>query len=146
MTCAISTARKDAIIEKVTAEVTHEAGQKLSFQWWTLNETFSQVRGPEGVTEVTKNQPAVALKVSTLVLTEKKIGMVNEAFREARAPLIADLLAHHNHLRRTKPDDWQDVIRGSRELDRLLELVRRSQPWQVGRYEVRLSLRLALAE
>ena len=69
--CAISVARKDAIVERITATVTHQNGQSTEFRWTSLSETFSQVRSAEGLTEVGRNQPAVALKVSTLVL---KIG------------------------------------------------------------------------
>ncbi|HEU5403855.1 MAG TPA: hypothetical protein VFU86_21040, partial [Terriglobales bacterium] len=82
LSCAISAERKDAVIERVTATITHQNGQVTAFRWMTLSETLSQVRSQEGIAEVGKNQSAVALKVNTLVLTEKQIGMQEQDFDE----------------------------------------------------------------
>jgi hypothetical protein len=143
LTCAISAARKDAVIERITALVTHERGQSTTFTWVTLNETFSQVRGPEGVTEVGKNQPAVALKVSTLVLTEKQIGMQEPAFDEGRNDRLAPLVELHNHLKKAHPADYAERTRASKEFADLVDFAKRNMPWQAGRYSVRLTLHLA---
>ena len=143
LTCAISASRKDAVIERLVATVTHERGQSIVFQWVTLNETLSQVRGPDGVTEVGKNQPAVALKVSTLVLTEKQIGMQAPSFEEERNVILNALVEQQSHLKKTEPEGWKDLVTKSKELADLVELYRRSQPWQIGQYSVRLTLHLA---
>src|SRR5258706_5590049 len=71
---AISTSRKDAVIERMTVEVRHEQGDTHLLTWVALNESFSEIRNPSGETlEVAKNQAAIALKISTLGLTEKKV-------------------------------------------------------------------------
>lgn len=141
--CAISADRKDAVIERITARVTHERGEVTEFYWTSLNETFSQVRSAEGVAEVTKNQPAVALKVSTLVLTEKQIGMQERAFDQEWRVLMSELTDLHNHLKRTQPQDYQNLTLKSKQFADLMAFAKKRFVWQEGRYTVALELRLA---
>jgi hypothetical protein len=56
MTLAISTSRKDAIIEKMVVEAKHEKGDTHTFTWVALNENFSDSE-PAGETSASKNQP-----------------------------------------------------------------------------------------
>lgn len=142
ITCAISAERKDGIIEMVTAQLRHERGQMNEFKWVTLNEVFSQVRSTEGIAEVSKNQPAIALKVSTLVLTEKQIAMRDASFDRESRPLIHTVTAHHDFLKKSDPDYQQKTIE-SEHFDALLTFARHRFPWQEGRYVVELELRLA---
>ena len=134
---------RNAVIERMTAGLVHERGHSTTFTWSSLNETFSQVRSPEGVAEVSKNQPAVALKVSTLLLTEKQIGMQEQAFDEAKNARLAPLVELHSYLKKSNPDDFEQKTLASKEFDDLIDFSKRSMVWQAGRYEVQLTLHLA---
>lgn len=140
--CAISADRKDAIVEKATIRLTHENGQATDFHWIFLNETFSQVKSPEGVSEVGRNQPAVALKVSTLVLTEKQIGLQERGFEEDSRALITALTDRHDHFKKTEPDHYQQLTLKSKEFADLIAFAAKRFVWQEGRYTVRLALRV----
>jgi len=129
-------------VEKVTIRMTHENGQATDFHWMFLNETFSQVKTAEGVSEVGRNQPAVALKVSTLVLTEKQIGLQERGFEEDSRGLIAALIDRHDHFKKTEPDTYQQLTLKSKEFADLIAFAGKRFIWQEGRYTVLLELRV----
>jgi hypothetical protein len=140
--CAISAERKDAVIERVSATITHQNGQSTSFRWTTLNETLSQLRNQEGLTEVGKNQTAVALKVSTLVLTEKQIGMQERSFEEDSRQLMTALGDEQDHLKNIEPVAYPQLTLKSKQFGDLIAFANKRFVWQEGRYSVRLELRL----
>lgn len=143
LNCAISAERKDGIIERITAQLTHERGQNMEFYWISLNETFSQVRSAQGIAEVTKNQHAIALKVGTLVLTEKQIGMQERSFDQEAMLLINVLTDQHNHLKSTHPQEYQNLTLKSKEFADFIAFAKKRFSWQEGSYSVRLELRIA---
>jgi hypothetical protein len=142
LTCALSASNKDAVIEGIALEVRHERGQFIRFTWATLNETFSQIRGPEGTAEVSRNQPAIALKVSTLALVEKLIGFQVTEFQEHGRKLISALVDRNNFLRKTEGDPGPATAR-SKEMSDLAEYYRRSMPWQQGKYTAAVRIQIA---
>lgn len=142
LTCAIAAERKDAVVERVSVSLRHERGQKSLFIWESLNETFSQIRSTKGFAEISKNQPAIALKVSTLILTEKQIGMRETTFQDEIRPYITALSDHQSFLKKTQADYQQGTI-GSKEFADLVELYKRRFTWQEGRYHVTAELRIA---
>ena len=141
LTCAISAEKKDAIIERITATLEHQRGQKINLTWTTLSETFSQIRGPEGTTEVGKNQPAIALKVGTLVLAEKLIGFNDLAFQEQVRTHTAVAAERLSFLRDSDPNPEQELLK-SKEFADLVALWERHFPWQEGQYAVRIEIRV----
>lgn len=142
LTCALAADRKDGVVERMTAAVTHERGHSISFVWNFLNETFSQVRSADGIAEVSKNQPAIALKVSTLVLTEKQIGMQEGTFDEEWRVRMNALIDRRGHLRRTDPENFVDLTLRSKELDELVVFARNRFPWQEGTYTLNVDLQI----
>ena len=142
LTCAISAERKDAIIERIRATLKHERGQEINLTWTTLDETFSQIRSPEGTAQVVKNQPAIALKVGTLILAERSIGFNDLLFQDqvrAQTAVAGDKLS----FARTSgtPNPEQDLLR-SKEFADLIALWERHFPWQEGRYTVQIEIRI----
>ena len=72
LTVAISVECRDALIEKITLKATHKKGEERHLTWKWLNGKQHQIQSAtDAIAEVSKNQPAVALKVSTLSLAEK---------------------------------------------------------------------------
>ncbi len=64
---AISVSRRDTLIEKIELLVKHqESSGQQRFVWVWLNELQHQITSPGApMIEIRKNQPAIALKVST---------------------------------------------------------------------------------
>lgn len=143
LSCAISASRRDAIIQRMSITLQHERGQSALLTWKTLNETFSQIRSTTGETaEVTKNQPAIALKVSTLLLAEKVIGFQDLDFQERTRMLVNSVMEHYNFLRRSGVDYANETIRSKQFAD-LVDFHKKNVFWQEGWYTVQMRIELA---
>ncbi len=137
LNCAISASRRDAVIQKMLLRVQHEKGQSASFLWTYLNETFSQIRGVTGETaEVSKSQPAIALKVGTLVLVEKLISFNEVEFQQRQNILFSPIVELRNHLQKTQPESFRDLTIRSREFAALVDFYKKNVFWQQGKYTV----------
>lgn len=115
----------------------------MEFYWKSLSETFSQIQSAQGIAEVSKNQPAIALKISTLVLTERKIFMQQRSFDEDALLLTSVLNDQHNHLQKTQPQEYQDLTLKLKEFADLIAFYKKRFSWQEGDYSVQLELRIA---
>lgn len=85
ITAALSVERRDALVERISLTSKHEKGEARAFQWVLLNEPgIRQIQLPTvGPMDVLSNQPAVAMKVSTLGLVEKKVCFQDQDFQRA---------------------------------------------------------------
>lgn len=139
LNCAISASNRDAIINKIDLKVKHEKGQMCALTWATLNETFSEITSVTGEhAEVSKRQPAVALKVGTVVLAEKMIGFQDPKYRQKSNELINKLLEFYNHKKKTHPNEFNKLSLQSKEYADLLDFYKKSSFWQEGRYTAEL--------
>ncbi len=137
---AISTSRKDALIERIALVVVHESGAKHDFWWKFLDE-----RGPEITSlstgeraEWRKNQPAIALKVSTLGLAEKKIGFQDIAYQNKFMTFLRKYEEAESHLEKTKePNYLQEAVKTKEFLD-LIDYIKTGFYWTEGKYNVHL--------
>lgn len=137
---ALSATVKDAVIERMTALIRHENGQELFLTWAYVSQTFSQVRSTTGDTaEYHRSQPAVALKVSTQLLTESLLGFQDLKFQETQRTLANALLDRLLQLRRTEEDSAAAGLH-SKELDDYLDFFTRAFPWRAGTYTIRLEI------
>lgn len=133
---ALSCGRKDAIVENMRIVLRHERGREIELTWASLNETISQIRGAGGeTTDVSKWQPAIALKLSTLTLVEKLIGFQDTRFHSDERALVLAVVEHHNHLKKTRADFADETLRSKQFAD-LIDFHRRSMCWEVGRYNM----------
>ena len=133
--CAISASRCDAIIEKITINLRHDKGQSTILHWKTLDETFSKIRSGTGETaEVTKSQQAIALKVSTLILVEKRIGFQDLVFQEKQLVLLNSLNEEFAYLKKNNPENYRDLTLKSKEMSNLSDFYQKNVFWQEGRY------------
>ena len=109
----------------------HEKGQSTTLSWTTLNETFSQIRSVvTGETaEVSKNQPAVALKVGTQLLVEKLIGFQDFKFQKRANDLINAHIEIHNHLKKIRPDAYQAETLQSKEFADVVDFFKKNIFW-----------------
>jgi hypothetical protein len=139
-TVAVSSERRDALIVKMTATLVHEAGDQHHLTWRFLNERMQQIRSPAGETsEVTKNQPAVALRVSTLQLTEKLIGFQDPEFLTQGQSYTAEIESQYTHLRQEGGDPLNSLLR-SREFTTAQQHFRDSMFWRTGAYTLSVNL------
>lgn len=62
---SISTENRDALIEKISLNITHEKGEVRTLTWKSLGETPQEVRSATGevTSSWTRTQPATALRV-----------------------------------------------------------------------------------
>lgn len=145
VTCAFAVSRKDAIIEKMTARIVHANGDSRLLTWALLSETFSELRSQTGErAEFAKRQPALALKVSTSLLTEKLVGFQDFAFQERRSVLANDVIAQLSHHQKTEADETTAVALTlkSKSFTDFLDFYRHNQFWKVGSYTADLSIYL----
>ncbi len=135
--CAYSVQRKDALIVKVSIELTHERGQKTYLTWKTLNETLSRAQSTTGETaEFTKNQTAIALQISTTNPSEKLIGFQDYNFQLNKQQCGYKLANTLKHFKNTEKDDYVDRTLKSKEFAELCEFFKNGFSWQSGNYSV----------
>lgn len=137
-TCSISAEKKDALIEKITLKVTHEKGDSRLLTWKFLNEIQQQIRSYTGETaEVSKNQPAVALKVPTITLVEKIIIFQDLDFEEKSKIKGDKVIETYNFLKTTNAnDEARNKLISSKEYQDLLDFFKNFMYWQEGYYSM----------
>ncbi|MHC4620302.1 MAG: hypothetical protein ACYTEQ_21345 [Planctomycetota bacterium] len=136
---AISTSRKDALVERIRAVVVHESGARHEFHWRFLSERGAEFTSTSGeVGEFTKNQPAIALKISILGLTEKKIGFQDLAHQQNLVRLLGKQREKQGYLEKTGVANYRELLVGSEEFLNVLDYVKRAFYWREGKYDVGL--------
>jgi len=141
LTRSISSRKKDALISKMYIEVKHEKGETRELTWKFLNEIQQQIRSDTGATaEISKNQPAVALKVPTISLVEKIIGFQDLEWSGKSRHHFDKLREFQNFKKKEKNDVYDDVIR-SKEFNDLLEFFQSEMYWKEGQYQLLVHLK-----
>ena len=140
--CAISVEKKDAIIERIFAEVRHEDGETHDFVWKFLDEIQFEIRpfSGEGGGIIGRNQPAIALKVTTSSLAEKKIGFQDIKYQDIYNTHFTRLIDQMNHLQRTKASDINDELIATKEFTSLNDFFLNGMYWRKGSYSIRISV------
>lgn len=138
-TFAISTSKKDALIEEITLEVKHEAGEKHEFRWKFLDERGFETTSSSGDRmEARKNQPAIAIKVNVIGLVEKTIGFRDFSYELKKHTLDSNLNRKISHIRKTDPQHFAELIFITPEFLELSEFLQDSFFWKEGNYVVTL--------
>jgi len=139
-TFAISTARKDALIEKIRIKTIHDATrEEHEFIWQFLDE-----RGFEGMSskgeklEIRKTQSAIALKIGVVGLIEKKVLFNDISFLRKRLELENSLYEQEDFLRRTRSQEYPGCIFETREYADLNDFLRTGFYWREGEYKLYL--------
>jgi len=136
---AISVWRKDALVEKITATVIHKGGARHNFYWKYLSEKGAEIRGVSGeIAEFSKNQPAIALKVSILGLSEKTIVFQDLEYVRNLVMLLARQGEKENYLEKASVPNYQQEVIKSKEFLDIQDFVKTDFYWQQGKYDVYL--------
>jgi hypothetical protein len=138
-TFAISTSKKDALVERVSLVVIHEAGEKHEFHWKALDEKGFEMTSISGErAEFRKNQTAIALKISVLGLVEKKIFFRDFAFQEKLLDLFNKYSEKALHFEKTASEKFKDEAIKLKEFMDLLDFIKSGFYWREGKYDVYL--------
>lgn len=136
----LSACRKDAIIDNIWVELRHESGEERHLTWTGMRETFSEITDMAGNRQlVEKDQPAIAIKLATVLLTEKFVRFQELAFHERNRPLI-NAFAEHGIYLKEQQNDCHDSILKSKQLFDIMEFYKASFWWKPGRYTVKFGI------
>jgi hypothetical protein len=104
---AISSSRKDSLIERVTLTVRHERGDTRDLVWESTNETQHKIRALDGSTaDVFKERSATALKVITSSLTEVRIAFRSPEFKNSFNPALSSAVSvYQTFIGQEEPED-----------------------------------------
>lgn len=138
-TFAISTSRKDALVERVSLAIIHDSGERHDFHWQALDEKGFEMTVLSGErAEFRKHQSAIALKISIFGLVEKKIFFRDFAFQEKALSLFNKYSEKELHLEKTVGEKFKDEAIKSKEFMDLLDFIKSGFYWREGEYDVYL--------
>ena len=83
-----------------------------------------------------KSQSAIALKIGTVGLVERKIGFQDISFKEKRIMLESLLSEKEDLLRKTDRDNYPNNVFRSKEFVELEEFIKKGFHWKEGRYVI----------
>lgn len=136
--CAITTEKKDAVIERLVAEIRHEKGDKYTLVWKFLDETQFEIApySGEGGGYLRKYELAIALKVSTSIPTQKLVGFQYDEFKRQADRLVLEMSAQLDHLKRVSPETATASIVTTREYTELTKFFENNMIWKAGKYSL----------
>ena len=137
---AISTARKDALVEKIKIKMIHDGTkEEHEFIWQYLDEKGFEGMSTKGEKiELRKTQSAIALKIGVVGLIEKKVLFNDIAFLQKRLELENALYEQEDFLKRTRSEEYPGCIFMTREYTDLIDFIRTSFYWKEGEYKLYL--------
>ncbi len=136
---ALSTTRKDILIDKIGVNLRHEEGDKHIFSWHGLRETISELTNTSGERVIQeKDQPAIALKLTTATLVEKFVRFQEDKFKAGYQPLSENFLKHAKFLLSSNKDFGEALE--SKEFHELIEFYKTKFWWKSGKYFVEFNV------
>jgi hypothetical protein len=136
---AISSSRKDALLEKIELLVVHQSGERHNFIWQILDEKYFETKTITGERiELRKSQPAIALKITIPGLIEKTIGFHDISFMEKSKEINIKLFEEEEHLSKTEPTNFPESLFKTKTFEAASDLIKNGFYWKEGKYEVRL--------
>lgn len=141
---AIAADRRDAVIEHLEVRLTHEQGDTHAFSWASFSETFSEISDTQGNRQkVERDQPAIALKVSTALLLDKFVRFQDAGYHDRHRAPIDSAVAHQTFLRANESDAAAvgRALLASKEFHALLEFYRSEFWWKPGRYNATFAIK-----
>jgi hypothetical protein len=139
---AVSSERKNAIIDHVGVTLKHEDGSVHIFSWAGMKETFSQITDITG-----KMQQAVEREYNPIALVLIKSNLVERLFRfqdsiyHSKIYTLGQKVADHTiYLKTTKPNFHDELIE-SKEIHDLIKFEEEYFFWKPGKYCVNFSVK-----
>lgn len=133
---ALSSARKDATVDTIWADVRHSSGDVHRLTWTGMKETFSEITDTAGNRQrVERDQPAIAIRLTTSILNEKFVRFQDLAFHEGARPKINTLAEHIAYLAGQSGATSQAVTASKQFFD-ITEYFKSSFWWKPGCYTI----------
>ena len=134
--------RKDTIVVDMDITLRHERGKIIRLQWNSFVEKFSDVRSSEGEnTEVSRDQEATALKLTSILPTEKFIRFQDADFQEKWRTLTTVANSELTRLKASVPEPANAFL-ATKAWAELSAFIRHSFPWEAGVYQLELRIQL----
>jgi hypothetical protein len=134
--------KKDAIIDKIIINLTHENNEQHIFHWSWLQEILMEIIGPNGeVIPYRKNQQeAVGLKVTTDNVIEKKVGFQIPEIRKSGNEKYLNLIDMKNNYIKSKQNP--ELIRATNEYNDFMQDVINCFIWKKGNYTIDMEVKI----
>jgi hypothetical protein len=137
---SLSADQKDVIIEHMAVRLQHEHGEVHRFEWTGLQEMFSEITDEQGNRQlVERDQPAIALKVSTQLLLEKFVRFQDLTYHERHEERVAKVFAHQDFLKKGSPNYREETLQ-SKEAHDLMEFYKGEFWWKPGKCTATFSI------
>ena len=132
---ALTTEKRDTIVDKIEIIIQHEAGEKHIFRWQGLRETISELTNTSGERVIQqKDQPAIALKLVTTSLVEKFVRFQEDKIQKELKKLSDDLFSYSDFLIKTGKE--LSEILNSQQFHNLMDYYKSNFWWRVGKYAI----------
>ncbi len=139
---AFSSSNKDAFIKKVYINLEHENKENLELTWEWFEEVFFEMDIPDsGTVPYRKNQKAIAIKVPTGTLIEKKIGFQSQKYKAEYSKVFSD--TNQKQINITKNQQNIDQLKTSNEYNDFQNLFKKHFPWKMGKYQGEIKVEIA---
>lgn len=118
---AISSAKKDIIIDYVSASIEHEDGSIYEFAWAGMRETFSEIKDMSGIMQqsVEREYSPIAIVLSRFGIIERFFRFQSPKYHSKRKALLRVAVDHHEYLKMIKPDYHEELINSKQVHDLL---------------------------
>jgi hypothetical protein len=138
---AVSAARKDTIIDHVSASIQHEDGSIHEFAWAGMRETFSEIKDLSGNMQfVERDYSPIALVLSRFGVIERFFRFQAPSFHSKYKTLLRAATDYQAYLKTTKPDYHEELL-NSKQVHDVLEFYNQYFFWKSGSYTVRFSVK-----
>jgi hypothetical protein len=130
---AFSATKDDAFIKNITVELNHESKQIEQFKWEWFEEKLMEMEFPEaGIVPYKRNQKAIALKVLTSTLVEKKIGLRKPSFAKIYSISYDEVFEVYQNLI-SKDVSMNELVK-TKEYNNFENIFKNNFSWKIGKY------------
>ncbi len=134
----LSVLKKDILIDKITVKLKHEEGDEHEFIWQGMRETLSELTNLYGEKVFQeKEQPAIAVKLTTSHLVEKFVRFQEGKFKTS-SQILNDKFITHSKFLISQKKGYEEALK-SKEYHELIELFKNRLWWKTGDYTVTFS-------
>lgn len=140
---AFSATKEDAFVKEISIILKHESNQTENFKWEWFEENLMEIQMPDtgGIVPYKKNQKAVALKVLTNTLTEKKVGFQKPVFHDHYSEQYQKTFEINQNI--ISKGGNINELRRSKEYNDFENLLRNNFIWKVGKYQGLITCKVA---
>lgn len=138
---AISSTRKEALIENISMDIVHDDGDTHKFRWQLLDEKGFEGTSSKGETiELRRSQSASALKIGTVGLIERKIAFQDVLFKIEYSKLLELLFGREKILFEMDKSNYPENVFLLKEYNDLHDFLKKHFYWKEGKYTVVLTV------